>query len=82
MMHGGVKSTLTELRSRFWIVHGRQFVWKLLYDAEDLKDRPYLAIPPPPLPEFRVKFKEELPFTYVGNDFVGPLYIKCLNIAI
>lgn len=26
VMHGGVKSTLTELRSRFWIVQGRQFV--------------------------------------------------------
>lgn len=31
VMHGGVKSTLAELRSRFWIVQGRQFVRKLLY---------------------------------------------------
>jgi len=30
-MHGAVKSTLTELRARFWIVQGRQFVRKLLY---------------------------------------------------
>ena len=36
-----------------------------------------MAPPPPPLPEFRVK--EEPPFTYVGIDFVGPLYVKNLN---
>ena len=33
VMYGGVKSTLTELRSRFWIVQGRQFVRKLLYEC-------------------------------------------------
>ena len=80
VMHGGVKSTLTELRSRFWIVQGRQFVRKLLYECvvcRRLKAGPYVAPPPPPLPEFRVK--EEPPFTYVGIDFVGPLYVKSLN---
>ena len=76
---GGVKATLTELRSRFWIVQGRQYVRKLLYECvvcRRLEGRPYVA-PPPPLPECRVK--EEPPFTYVGNDFVGPLYVKSLN---
>ena len=34
VMHGGVKSTLTELRARFWIVQGRQFVRKLLYKCD------------------------------------------------
>jgi len=80
VMHGGVKSTLTELRSRFWIVQGRQFVRKLLYEClvcRRLQGRPYVAPPPPPLPEFRVM--EEPPFTYVGIDFVGPLYVKSLN---
>ena len=42
-----------------------------------LEGRPYVAPPPPSLPEFRVK--EEPPFTYVGIDFVGPLYVKNLN---
>ena len=80
VMHGGVKLTLTELRSRFWIVQGRQFVRKLLYECvvcRRLEGRPYVAPPPPPLPEFRVK--EEPPFTYVGIDFVGSLYVKSLN---
>ena len=80
VMHGGVKSTLTELRSRFWIVQGRQFVRKLLYQCvvcRKLEGRPYKAPPPPPLPEFRVK--EEPPFTYIGIDYAGPLYVKSFN---
>ncbi|XP_022792234.1 uncharacterized protein LOC111331393 [Stylophora pistillata] len=80
VMHGVVKSTLTELRARFWIVQGRQFVRKLLYECvvcRRLEGGPCVAPPPPPLPEFRVK--EEPPFTYVGIDFVGPLYVKSLN---
>ena len=77
VMHGGVKSTLTELRARFWIVQGRQFVRKLLYKCvicRKLEGRPYKAPPPPTLPEFRVK--ECSPFTYTGVDFAGPLYVK------
>ena len=80
VMHGGVKLTLTELRSRFWIVQGRQFVRKLLYECvvcRRLEGRPYVAPPPPPLPEFRVK--GEPPFTYVRIDFVRPPYVKSLN---
>ena len=30
VMHGGVKETLTQLRSKYWIVRGRQFVRMLL----------------------------------------------------
>ena len=79
-MHGGVKSTLTELRSRFWIVQGRQFVRKLLYQCvvcRKLEGGPYKAPPPPPLPQFRLK--EEPPFTSIGIDYAGPLYVKSLN---
>ena len=76
-MHGGVKLTLTELRARFWIVQGRQFVKKLLYRCvicRKLEGRPYQAPPSPSLPEFRVK--ECQPFAYNGVDFAGPLYAK------
>ena len=67
VMHGGVKSNLTELRARVWIVRGRQFVRKLLYKCvicRKLEGRPYQAPPPPS------------PFTYTGVDFVEPLYVK------
>jgi len=75
--HSGVKSTLTEVRSKYWFVRGRQFVRKLLYQCvtcRKLEGPHYRAVPPPPLPEFRVK--EAPPFAYSGVDFAGPLYIK------
>ena len=78
VLHGGVKETLTELRSKFWLVQGRSFVRKLLFRCVTCKKqdgRSYKALNPPPLPEFRVK--ESPPFTYVGLDYVGPLYLKC-----
>ena len=31
VMHGGVKETLTQLRSNFWIVRGRYFIRSLLF---------------------------------------------------
>jgi len=35
-MHSGVKSTLTEIRSRYWIVKGRQFVRKIIFAVCDV----------------------------------------------
>ncbi|CAB3989653.1 Tetratricopeptide repeat 28 [Paramuricea clavata] len=80
VMHGGVKATLTKLRSKFWLVCGRNFVRKLLFNCVTCKKqdgRAYKALNSSPLPEFRVK--EAPPFTYVGLDYVGPLYVKSTN---
>ena len=77
VMQGGVKETLTELRSKFWLERGRNFVRKLIFNCVTCKKqdgRPYKSLNPPPLPEFRVR--EAPPFTYVGFDYVGPLYVK------
>ena len=76
VLHGGVKDTLTELRSRFWIVRGRQVVKKLLFHCvicRRFDSRPFQPPPPPSLPGFRVQ--EAQPFAYTGVDFAGPLYI-------
>ena len=62
--HNGVKETLTEIRSRYWIVRGRQFVRKVLHKCivcRKFEGLPQSAPPPPPLPEFRVR--EEPAFT-------------------
>ena len=75
--HDGVKETLTELRSRYWLVKGRSFVKKILRRCSlcrRFEGKPYSAPPPPPLPEFRVRM--EPPFTSTGVDFAGPLHIK------
>lgn len=75
--HNGVRETLTELRSRFWIVKGRSAVRQVLHHCticKRIEGRPYRAPPPPPLPTYRVQ--EAPPFTVTGVDFAGPLYIR------
>ena len=75
--HNGVKETLTELRSRFWIVRGRQFIRRILYKCvicRRLQGRPYAAPSTPTLPGSRVSV--DYPFSYTGIDFAGPLYLK------
>ena len=77
VLHNGVKETLIEVRSKFWIVKGRAFVKKCLHHCVTCKQfegRPLVGPTPPPLPEFRVS--QEPPFTFTGVDFAGPLYIK------
>ena len=77
VQHSGVKATLTEIRSRYWLVKGRQFVRNLIYKCVTcrcLEGRPYSSIPSPPLPDFRVK--QSRPFSCTGVDFAGPMYVK------
>ena len=77
VFHNGVKETLTEIRSRYWIVKGRSFVRMILRQCticRKFEGRPYLTPPPPPLPKFRVT--ERPPFTSTGVDFAGPFYVK------
>ena len=77
VMHGGVKATLTEVRSRYWIVQGRNFVRRVLRKCtvcRRFQGGPYTSPPAPPLPSFRVN--EARPFSYTGVDFAGPLYVR------
>ena len=77
IMHGGVKDTLTELKSKYWIVKGRSFVKKLLQRCvvcRRIHGKPFLFPRSPSLPGFRVQ--ESPPFSYTGVDFAGPLYVK------
>ena len=75
--HRGVKDTLTELRSRYWIPKGRQMVKTLLRKCtvcSKIQGRPYSAPAVPDLPGFRVE--NSYPFANTGVDFAGPLYVK------
>ena len=77
VMHNGVKETLTEIRSKYWIIRGRQLgrmVLQRCVICRRFEGLPYNSPPPPPLPDFRVK--EQPAFTYAGVDFAGPLYTK------
>lgn len=77
VFHNGVKDTLTELRSRFWIIKGRSTVKQVLYDCYICRrheGKSYRVPPPPPLPAFRLQ--EAPPFSHTGVDFAGPLFVK------
>ena len=77
VMHSGVRNTLTELRSKYWLVQARQLIKKFIHQCtvcRKAEGQPYRGPPAPPLPSFRVS---EVPaFTYTGLDFAGPLNIK------
>ena len=80
VQHNGICETLTELRARYWIIHGRSLVRKVLHrcvTCRRFEGRAIYPPPPPPLPAFRVK--EAPAFTYTGVDYAGPLYVKGPN---
>ena len=77
VQHNGVKETLTQLRSQYWVIRGRSLVKKLLHGCvvcRKVDGKPFSSLPPPPLPEFRVK--EQPPFKYTGVDFARSLYVR------
>ena len=77
VLHNGVRETLTELRSMFWIIRGRSVVKLIIRQCTvclRYEGKPYNIVSPPPLPEFRVR--EQPPFIYTGVDFAGPLHVK------
>ena len=73
----GVKETLTQLRSKYWIIKGRSLVKCFIRQCvlcRRLEGLPYVAPPPPPLPPYRVK--EAPPFSSTGVDFAGPIFVR------
>ena len=75
--HSKVRSTLAEVRSRFWVTKGRQFVKKILklcFLCRKLNGKSYNAPRTAALPGFRVS--EAPPFSSTGVDFAGPLMVK------
>ena len=77
VLHNGVRETLQELRTRFWIVKGRQLVRQLLHKCvlcKRIQGFSYGVPSQGQLPKFRVK--EAHAFSSVGIDFAGPLFIR------
>ena len=75
--HCGVKDTLAELRTQFWVVRGRQFVKSTLTRCivcKRLEGKSYHESVITDLPAFRVQ--EGSAFSKVGVDYCGPLFIK------
>ena len=80
VLHSGVRSTLAELRTRFWVPKGRQVVKYVLNRCvvcKKMKGKSFSPPPPPPtasLPDFRVN--KAPPFSKTGVDFTGPFFVK------
>ena len=75
--HDGVKETLAEFRSNYWITKGRQRIKAVVRRCHLCKLLEGLAYPAPvtaDLPEFRLDGGTA--FKYTGVDFCGPVYIK------
>ena len=75
--HSGINATLTDLRDQNWILRGRETVKRVVrhcvvcrrYAASSCKPEQF-----PDLPGNRVS--DDPPFTLIGLDFAGPLYVK------
>ena len=77
VQHNGVRETLTEIRTKYWIMKARSLVRSIISRCvvcKRFEGAAYRSPPPPPLPTFRIR--EEPPFTHTGVDFAGPLYIR------
>ena len=58
VIHNGVKETLEEMRSKYWIIYGKQVVLQVLFKCvicQWYEGLPQSAPQPPSLPQFRVK---------------------------
>jgi hypothetical protein len=57
VFHSGIKQTLTEVRTKFWIIKVRSAVKKMIHQCVICRrygGRHYRVHEPPPLPRFRV----------------------------
>ena len=75
--HNGIRETLTELRSEYWISKGRQLIKSILskcVTCKELIGKPYDTPCAPPLPPYRVS--EDAAFSQIGIDFAGPLFVR------
>ena len=79
VLHSGVRATLAELRAKYWVPKGRQVVLKAVSNCVKMIGKPYGAPETDTLQESRVR--ESPPFSKVGVDFAGSLFVKGQNRA-
>ena len=75
VIYNGVKETLAELRSAYWLVKGRQFVRKLIHSCitcQKLEGRPFRGNPPPPLRPSLDPYHTVLPTTNHPHTMRAP----------
>ncbi|XP_065658377.1 uncharacterized protein LOC124812001 [Hydra vulgaris] len=76
-LHAGVKETLCQIRSKYWILRGRKLVRSLINKCSFCKrlfGKAFTSKVSPPLPYYRVT--ASFPFQHTGVDYLGPLHVK------
>nr|XP_047139172.1 uncharacterized protein LOC124815072 [Hydra vulgaris] len=74
--HNGLKETLSELRTKFWIPQCRRLVRNIIlkcYVCQYFEGLPNKYPPSPPLPLSRLC--DYYPFKYTAVDYAGPVFI-------
>ena len=77
VQHNGVKETLTEVHSKYWIIRGRSLVKSFIHKCiicRRIDGTPLHAPPALPLPTFRVN--KAPPFSNSAVNFAGPFYVR------
>ncbi len=72
-----LRDTLTTIRERYWVIRGREATKRIIKRCvicRKAEGSPHGATTPPDLPASRVS--EAPPFTNVGLDFAGPLFVR------
>ena len=77
VLHNGLRETLTQLRSEYWVVKARNFIKNVLRNCivcSKYKGQPYKYPPEPPLACESVAC--EPAFSYCSINYAGPVFIK------
>ncbi|XP_064482986.1 uncharacterized protein LOC135395827 [Ornithodoros turicata] len=76
VLHAGVQDTLSQVRSKFWMLRGRQTTRRVLHTCLTCcEHHPQLGTAPTaPLPRERATESES--FAVVGVGYAGPLYLR------
>ena len=77
VLHNGLRETLTQLRSEYWVVKAPNFIKKILRNCiicRKHEGQSYKYPPEPLLPREGVAC--ERAFSYCGIDYTGPVFIK------
>ena len=75
--HDGLRETLAEIQSRFWITQSKGLVKRILFRCRicrQLNSRSFSYPKTPSLPKARLK--DDTAFSATGVDHMGPLYTK------
>ena len=75
--HGRIKDTISQVRSKYWIISIRQLVKSIIkkcFLCQRFESKPYRYPPSGSLPPYRSK--QSLPFETTGVDYLGPVLVK------